>query len=78
MFLTHFFSEFFHQCRTILSLTVRVALTLCLSQCPGILSVICTYVKKRFDLDQCVIEKLCIIINFVCIHTSLDSDFFVS
>ena len=33
----------------------RISLYLCLSQCPGILSVICMCVNKRVQLSQCVI-----------------------
>ena len=34
---------------------VFVSLYLCLSQCPGVLSVICMYVNKRIQLAQCLI-----------------------
>ena len=56
-----------------------ISLYLCLSQCPGIASVICMYVNKRIQLGQCVrtLSKMCvcitIIINTACIRTSLDS-----
>ena len=34
---------------------LSISLYVCLCQCPGILSVICMYVKKRVQLSQCVV-----------------------
>ena len=36
------------------SASLSICLSLCLSECPGILSIICMYVSKRVEVAQCV------------------------
>ena len=87
------FSECFYPCSSILKLILvgesintsvgpRLSpLSLCLCQCPSILSVICMYVSKRVQLTQWATALWKIefwFFNFACIRTSLDFCFFLS
>ena len=59
-------------------LLIRLCLSVCLSQHPGILSVICMYVNKCDQRTQRVIALKIYLFDFACIRTFLDSYFFIS
>ena len=63
--------------RTSLDPPFSLSLFLCLSQHPGILSVICMYVNKCDQLTQRVIALKIYLFDFACIRTFLDSYFFL-
>ena len=92
VFLSLFFYDFFYVCVRLYrhwlyvyryvcySAYLSISLYICLCQCPGILSVICMYVKKRVQLSQCVVAlwKIYVLILRVYVRLLIRSSVSVS